>query len=62
MPHPETVEAQQSLNAFRYNVSGFILLWAASLRVLMLSTEKAGQKVIAIPLPWQGILSALEIV
>ncbi len=61
MPHPETVEAQKSLNSLQIHSIWFHLLWAASRRVLMLSTEKAGQKVIAIPLPWQGILSTLEI-
>ena len=61
MPHPETVEAQQTLNGLQIHRICFHLLWAASRRVLMLSTEKAGQKVIAIPLPWQGMLSALGI-
>ena len=60
MPHPETVEAQKSLNSLQIHCIWFHLLQAAPCRVLMLSTEKAGQKVTTIPLPRQGILSALE--
>ena len=54
MPHPEAIKAQQRINSLQIHRIWFHLLWAASRRVLMLSTEKTGQEVVAISLPWQG--------